>query len=536
MERRWWGLAGVAIAVFAVGIDGTVLAIALPTLAGALHASATDLVWFSSAYLLTWAAAMLPLGALGDRYGRRRVMLASLTAFGLASAWAASSSSAAEFVAARAVGGIAGAGIVVMAMSAVTVMFDEHERPRAVGIWAAVNFLALPVGPLVGGWLLSRYSWSAVFWVNVPVVVVALVATLLLVPESRGEGRGRIDWLGATAFSAGLVGLVYGFAEAGAHGWGSLLVLGSLAAGAVSLVGFAAWQRHLVRGGGDPLVDVRLFRSRAFVGGTTLAFVASLTMVGLVFLLPQYFQAVLGVDTVGAGVRLLPLIGGLVLGAVSADALARRFGPRLVLTTGFVVLAGGFALGAATRPGSGVALLVTWTLLAGAGLGATLSTGTAGALSDVPTEQAGVASALLQALQDAGGPFGAAVLGTVSLAAYAGALELTGLDTQAAEIVRQGVFDGIGVARELGSPALLDDVRTAFVQGVDAALLVCGGVALAGAVIALTLVPRRRPVREAPEAGPDRTAAVAASVGARDVPHATGAPGDPAVARGAVDD
>ncbi|WP_241835515.1 MFS transporter [Pseudofrankia asymbiotica] len=149
MDRKWWALAGVAVAVFAVGLDGTVLSVALPALAPRLHASATDLVWFSSAYLLTWAAAMPPLGSLGDRYGRRRVMIASLAAFGAASAWAAWSGSAGMFIAARAVGGIAGAGIVVMAMSAVTVMFDEDERSRAVGVWAGVNFLALPTGPIL---------------------------------------------------------------------------------------------------------------------------------------------------------------------------------------------------------------------------------------------------------------------------------------------------------------------------------------------------------------------------------------------------
>ena len=206
MDRKWWALAGVAVAVFAVGLDGTVLAVALPVLAGKLNASATDLVWFSSAYLLTWAAAMLPLGSLGDRYGRRRVMIASLAAFGLSSVWAALSGSAAAFIAARAAGGIAGAGIVVMAMSAVTVMFEEDERSRAVGVWAGVNFLALPTGPILGGWLLDRFWWGWVFLINVPVVVVALVAVVALVPESRGSHRGQLDLAGMALFGTGLAG------------------------------------------------------------------------------------------------------------------------------------------------------------------------------------------------------------------------------------------------------------------------------------------------------------------------------------------
>src|SRR6516164_1935605 len=203
-NRRWWALGALVLAVLAVGLDGTILSVALPTLATALHASESDLQWFSSGYLLVLAAAMLPAGLLGDRYGRKKVLLVSLALFGAGSAACAYASSGAAFIAARAVLGLAGAGIIVMALSALTVLFTEQERPRAVGIWAAANFLALPLGPILGGWLLTHYWWGWVFLLNVPVALIGFGATLALVPESRAPQRPGLDPVGIIASTSGL--------------------------------------------------------------------------------------------------------------------------------------------------------------------------------------------------------------------------------------------------------------------------------------------------------------------------------------------
>src|SRR5690348_4588267 len=213
--RRWWALAAITLGVLAVGLDVTVLSVALPTLAAALKASESDLQWFSSGYALTLAAGMLPAGVLGDRFGRKRILVFALVLFGAGSVACAFATSSAQFIAGRLVLGVAGSAIVVMALAVMTVLFSEEERPRAVGVWAAANFLALPIGPIFGGWLLTNFWWGWVFLLNVPVALVGLIATLALVSESRAPARPGLDPVGVVTSTAGLVGVTYGVIEAG---------------------------------------------------------------------------------------------------------------------------------------------------------------------------------------------------------------------------------------------------------------------------------------------------------------------------------
>jgi EmrB/QacA subfamily drug resistance transporter len=499
--RRWWALGALMLAVLAVGLDGTILSVALPTLAGALRATETDLQWFSSGYLLVLAAAMLPAGLLGDRLGRRRVMLAALALFGAGSAACALAPSANAFIAARLVLGLAGAGVIVMALSALTVMFDEDERPRAVGVWAAANFLALPVGPILGGWLLTHAWWGWVFLINVPVALVGLIAGFALVPESRAAERPGLDPIGVLASTAGLVGLAYGFVEAGQRGWTDPVVLGPIAAGLVALVAFFLWERRLARRpGGRPLVDLELFRSGAFTWGVLLSALMGLAMIGVIFTLPQYFQAVVGTDAMGSGVRLLPLIAGLVAGALPADRVAALVGRRTVVAAGFALLAAGMAVGATTSVASSGWFVAAWMVLVGAGTGLTMSTAAATALSALSPERSGVGSAVMQAVQKVGGPFGVAIMGSVLSTAYQADLRAANLPQAA----RDSVFGGLAVAERLGSAPLAASVRAAFVHGMDAALLISAGIALAGIVLTVVFLPGRTaagaetPVEERP--------------------------------------
>jgi DHA2 family multidrug resistance protein-like MFS transporter len=491
-NRRWWALGAIMLAVLAIGLDATVLSVALPTLAGALHATESDLQWFSSGYLLVLAAAMLPAGLLGDRYGRKRVLLGALALFGAASAACAYSTSAGAFIAARMLLGVAGAAIIVMALSALTVLFSEQERPRAVGVWAAANFLAMPIGPILGGWLLTHYWWGWVFLMNLPVVVIGLAAVLVLVPESRAAERPGLDPVGVLASSAGLVGLTYGMIQAGQHGWGTVGAVVPMLAGLAVLAGFVGWERRLsARPDGQPLVDLALFGSRSFTWGVTLAAVGILAMVGVLFTMPQYFQGVLGTTAMGSGLRLLPLIGGLVVGAVPADRIAARVGPKVTVALGFLLLAAGLLGGATTGVASGDGFVAAWMALVGAGMGLAMATAASAALSELSVERSGVGSAVMQAFQKLGAPFGAAILGSVLASAYQARLHLGGLPAAAAKAVQDSIFGGMAVAHQTGSASLLASVRAAFVHGMDVALLVSAAIAVVGMVLALVFLPRR---------------------------------------------
>jgi EmrB/QacA subfamily drug resistance transporter len=491
--RRWWALGALILAVLAVGLDTTVLSLAIPTLATALHASESELQWFVASYALVLAAAMLPAGLLGDRFGRKKVILGSLILFGLDSVACAYAPSPSTFIAARAVLGVAGAGLVTMSLSVLTVLFSEEERPRAVGIWAAANFLAFPIGPILGGWLLAHYWWGWVFLINVPVVVLGLIAVLVLLPESRSAERLGLDPVGVLSSSAGLVGLTYGIIEAGQNGWGDVSALVPLIAGAIILVAFMLWELRLSHHpSGQPLIDPALFRSRSFTWGTLLASVGSLAMLGVLFTIPQYFQAILGKDAQDAGLRLLPLIAGVIVGVGPADRLAARAGAKVTVALGFALLAAGLIIGATTSVSSSDGFIAAWTALCGAGMGLALSTAASAALSELSAERSGVGSAVMQAVQKLGAPFGAAILGSALNSVYQSNLNVNGLPAQVADATKKSVFAGVTVAHKLGSASLLDSVRTAFVDGMDVALWVAAGVAGAGVVLALVFLPRRR--------------------------------------------
>jgi EmrB/QacA subfamily drug resistance transporter len=358
----------VSLGVLAVGLDGTVLTVALPTLAKALHASESDLQWFTSGYFLVLAAAMLPAGLLGDRYGHKKVLTISLGLFGLGSMACAYSASVGEFLAARVVLGLAGAGVVVMAISALTVLFTPEERPKAVGIWAAANFLSLPVGPILGGWMLSHFWWGWVFLINAPVAALGVVALITLVPESRAAQRPGFDVVGVVLSVAGLVSLTYGLIEAGQQGWGDATALLAMVAGVAVLVGFGVWERRVNRRpGGQPLLDLGLFGSASFTWGVLLAALAVLAMIGVLFTMPQYFQGVIGTDAMGSGLRLLPVIFGLVLGAIPAERIVRLAGAKLVAAAGFLLLAIGLFAGSTTSITSSTAFVAIWMAVAGLG-------------------------------------------------------------------------------------------------------------------------------------------------------------------------
>jgi EmrB/QacA subfamily drug resistance transporter len=500
--RRWWSLAALALSVLVVGLDSTILSVALPTLAVDLDASTGQLQWITNSYTLVLAALLLPAGLLGDRLGRRRLLLVALAVFGVASAACAVAPSATALIVARAVLGLGAAFLMPLSMSVLTVIFSPEERPRAMSIWVMSTALSLPLGPILGGLLLDHLWWGSIFLINVPIVGLALVAVWRLLPESRSPDGAAVDALGIATSGAGLVALTYGLIEAGSRGWGDARSLGAIVGGLALLGLFGVLQRRQTYAGGrPPMVDVRLFRSSSYLWGTLLATVVSFALFGVLFVAPQYFEAVEGADAFGTGLRLLPLIGGLVLGARVAGLILPRAGVRLLGTTGLLVLTAGLLLGATTGTGSPYALSAAWLAVAGLGLGLSLPTLMDAALGALPPDRSGAGSGLTQALRQVGGAVGVAVLGSILNSGYRGRLEDVPVPADVAAAVHDSASAGVRAADALDSEVLLGAVREAFVHGMGTMLLACAGVALVGAALAATRLPRHAQAHAGANAG-----------------------------------
>ncbi len=502
--RRWWALAALALSVLVVGLDLFVLSLALPTLSVDLHATTADLQWFVDAYSLVLAAALLPAGLLGDRLGRKRLLTGALILFGVASLACAYSTSTGELIAARAVLGLAAAVILPLALAVLPVMFTPEERPRAIGIVGGATFLGYPLGPILGGWLLDNFWWGSVFLINVPIVLIALVAVTFLMPESRGVGRLRIDVFGVLISSAGLAALTYGVIRAGDDGWSDATAIATMVVGVGVLGLFVAWERALKTSRWLPLVDLDLFRSAGFSWGTALATMISFALFGLTFAMPQFFLDVRGLDSLGSGIRLLPLIGGLVVGLGVGQRLqstrpSRDGGPArpplvgawLLGSCGFAVMAVALAVGTATSPASGTGFTSAWFAVTGLGLGLAMPTMLNAALSALTPERSGSGSALMTAARQVGATIGVAVLGTALSTVYRSKLTLPGVRPDVATLARGSVGTGVEVAERLRSPQLLDAVHQAFASGVDVMLWICAGIAIASALLAALFLPRQ---------------------------------------------
>lgn len=498
--RKWWALGAVNLCVLVVTLDGTVLSVALPNLARALSATESDLQWFLSGYLLTLAAGVLPAGLAGDRYGRKKVMLVSLVVFGIGSVLCAYATTPAVFLTARLLMGLAGSGITVMAMSALTVLFNDKERAKAVGVYEVANFLALPIGPILGGWMLTHFWWGWVFLINVPVVVVGLAFAILIVPESRAADRPDLDLTGMISSVLGLVLLTYGLIEAGEHGWSAPGTLTATVGGIAVLGGFFLWERRLGNRGGMPMIPPSLFKSKVFTWSAILGGVAGLCLAGLLFTLPQYFQAVQKADALGSGLRMLPFVVGLILGALPASALVKAIGTRLTIAVGFVLVGVSAWAGSATSAVSSTVFISAWIAVLCAGVGLALTAATSAALSELSVDRSGIGSAVVQTFQKTCAPLGSAITGSVLAAAYKGHLSNVQLPDGTAPEIRKSVYNGIAIATRLDSPVLLRKIRDAFAYGLGASLLTAAGIAVVGLVLTLVFVSRPRPVEEVEQA------------------------------------
>ncbi len=492
-SRRWWILAVLIVSLFTVSLDNTILNVALPTLARDLHADTSQLQWMVDAYVLLFAGLLLAAGALGDRFGRRRVMLIGLVIFGTGSLASAFAPSATVLILLRAGMGIGGALITPSTLSVTANVFSTEERPKAIGIWTGVSGLGIVAGPVLAGWLLEHFAWGSIFLINVPVVLISVVGVVALVPEGRSPNAARLDLLGAALSVGGLVALIYGVIEAPAHGWTAPSEVAIFAAAAALLGGFVV--RELTAD--DPLLDVRMLVQPAFGSAVLAVLLTSFGLFGSMFFLSQYLQGVLGFGTMQTGLSILPLAIAIGVFSPLSMVAAQALGTRLTVAGGMAGVAAGLLVMRLAGTADGYPFVAATLFLVGGGMGFAMGPLTVIMIRALPRSKQGVASSINSTARELGGAFGVAILGSISAPVYAAGVKPATalLPADAAGAVHDSLAGAGVVASYLPGTqgeAILGLARVAFVDAMSAAVLVGAVVAIAGAVVALAFLPGRR--------------------------------------------
>jgi EmrB/QacA subfamily drug resistance transporter len=508
-DRRWWILAVLCLSVLLVVIDNTIVNVALPTISRKLNASTQALQWVVDAYTLAFAGLLLVAGNLGDRLGRRRLLQLGLALFAIFSVAAAISRTSGELIAARTAMGAAAALVYPATLAILNNVFtNPRERATAVGVWSGVSGLAVAIGPVAGGVLLEHFDWSSVFYVSVPVAVIAIVAGRILLPESRDPKAGRFDPVGAILSIAGITLLTWSIIEAPGHGWGSAATLAGIL-GALAILAVFAWSQARRP---DPMLDVRLFRNPRFSAASGAIALAFFGLFGFIFLITQYFQAVRGYDPLHAGVATLPF--AVITGGLSPVAIMamKRFGTKVVVAAGLALMSGGFVISVVTPVGAGYwhQIIAAMSLMA-AGLAFTTSPATDAIMGALPRSKAGAGSAVNDTTREVGGTLGVAILGSALNSAYGSRAvsALTHLGASHAVAARAGnsVIAGMTAAAHF-PPALraaaTSGVQDAFMTGLHAGSLVAATATAAAALVALLFLPARATHVTAEAPLPDR--------------------------------
>jgi MFS transporter, DHA2 family, multidrug resistance protein len=488
--RRWWALAAIVLSGLVIAIDLTVLITALPTLAVDLRATTSDLQWFSDAYTLTLGGLLLPAGMLGDRYGRKRLLIIGLLLFGLASVGASFTTSPGELIAMRALMGVGGAIVTPLSLSILPVLFIPEERTRAVALASVGAFLGLPLGPLAAGWLLTHFDWGSIFLINAPLIALALIGVVAFVPESRDSNPKRLDWIGTVLVVVGVTALVYGIIQEPQNGWGSAVVIRSLIGGTLALVIFGVRDLRTA----EPLVDLRLFRDPRFAWATAAFAIAAFALAGALFTLTPFMQIVEGVNAQQTGLRLLPLIATLVAGGLAGSRIAALIGRKLIVSTGLFVTAGGLIVLAAVGVGTSYTVVLIGLAATGLGMGLSMPTALDMVLESLPADETGAGTALARTGQQLGSSFGVAVLGSVLNSGYRTSLDRAlpkSLDPVRAAADRN-LGSAIAAANTLSARSAATLVRVtdhAYAVGMSHGLLACAAVLACGAVTMLVFLP-----------------------------------------------
>jgi DHA2 family multidrug resistance protein-like MFS transporter len=513
-RREWIGLAVLVFPTLLVSMDLTVLHLAVPELSADLKPSSSQLLWIVDIYGFMIAGCLITMGTLGDRIGRRRLLLTGASAFGVASTLAALSTSAEMLIATRALLGVAAASLMPSTLALIRNMFvDSKQRAVAVAVWAATFSAGTAIGPLLGGVLLNYFWWGSVFLLAVPVTIVLLVAGPVLLPEFRDPEAGRLDLTSAALSLAAVLTVIYGLKQIAEHGVGWPAALSIVAGVALGFV-FLVRQRTL----SDPLINVRLFRIPAFSASLSAETLALFAWVGTFLFLAQYLQLVVGLSPLEAGVWMLPATGGSILGSMVAPVIARKVRPGFVMGAGLLVAAAGFGILTQVDVAAGLTIFVVGSVVASLGIAPTVALGTDMIVGSAPPEQAGAASAISETGTELGLALGVAIIGSVGAATYRS--EITdgipaGISNETAEAARDTIGGALSAAEGLPGQIgadLLDAARDAFIQGLQTSAVVSAAVAACIAVSAALLLRGVRPTPEPEVEAPSEPHFVATGV------------------------
>lgn len=500
-RRRWATLAVLSISLLIINIDDTVVNIAIPTLQRALGASVSELQWIVTAYILVFAGLLLTMGSLGDRFGRKRALQVGLGVFGVASVLAAFSPGALPMIASRAVMGLGAALIMPSTLSVIIDVFPREERAKAIGIWTGVASLGIPLGPILGGWLLQTTWWGSIFLVNVPIVLVALVGGLVLVPESRHPAPPKVDLAGMAMSTGALASLLYGIIGIPQQGLGDPSILASFAAAVVLGIAFVRHERR----SDHPMLDLNLFRDRRLSAGSVAIVIMFLAFAGLAFSAVQYLQIVGGYGPLETGVLLLPLVIAVMVGAGGSAKLAARLGSGRAIGAALLVLAGGLVLVSRFDATTAFWVVALSFVPVGFGIGSAMAPSTAAIMEAVPKDDAGVGSSLNDVARQLGAALGVSLLGSLLSWVYSANMAgaVAGLPPDLAAIAQNSVGGATQVAALLGSAgqALLIGAFGAFVAGFGVMALAAAAVAGLGALVVVRFMPPA--AQTAAEHGPE---------------------------------
>jgi EmrB/QacA subfamily drug resistance transporter len=510
-RRKWIILSVLILSLAAVVLDNTVLNIALKTISEprvGLGASQTQLEWAVNSYTLVFAGLLFTFGVIGDRVGRKRMLMIGMALFGLSSLLSSYAQTPLQLIMARALMGLGGAAVMPQTLSIITNVFEPRERPRAIGVWSSAVGAAVAVGPLAGGLLLTHFWWGSVFLINVPLTALGVVLIAVLVPESKSPSPGRIDYAGVLLSIAGLVLLVYGIISGGdASSWLRPGVLGPAAAGLAVLAVFA-WHESRTA---YPSLDVRLFRDARLSSAAVATAMVFFAMVGVYFFMSFYLQNVRGYSPLQAGLLTVPLAVGQLLTSNRSAGLVRRYGGNVVVPAGLLTVTAALIVYHFLSVTSPVWVLELAFLLQGAGMGVVMPAATEAIMAVVPRERGGAGSAITNVARQLGVAFGVAVLGSILAQAYRSGLApfLTGLRPAARATATQSVAQTQALAARLGPAGhrLLTAADQSFVNAMHQTTVIAAAIAAAGAVIMAVWMPRRAAAARAASAGEARPAA-----------------------------